>query len=313
MLHPPLWSANVSVPAAGDRRLITRMFRATGVIDKAAGHLAVTQRATGANMSVDVAVGACVIPGTDVANQGSVFCDSDAVVNVAVNAAPGAGTSRIDRIYAKWNDADVLGGTSSWTISYAAGTAAGSPSAPALPASSIPLAQFTIVSGETTIETGQITDQRTQAVLAAGTIVAEYTTPSQSVGNNVVADKTLGSPTIRPAGAATAAMFFNAGTNTRMLCPFTGIYDVHWNAQSSGPGGYGWKPQLQKNAGTGAADNVVNLDLSASQAQLTVVAVGIYMQAGEYFRFRVQNLTGASRNFDSSAAGLPRLIYRGPA
>jgi hypothetical protein len=308
-LHPPQWSTAVSFTALGDRQLIASLWKSGGVVDHVGGHLKASQRAAGANMSVDIAVGGAIIYGTDVAAQACIHARSDAVVNVPVNAAPGAGTSRIDRIYARWLDADVLGGSSSWLIGYVAGVAAASPSAPVLPASAIPITQFTVLNTTTSITTGMLTDQRLQAArVGEGLIVAEYTTPSQPCGNGAVIDKTLGSPTIRPSVAATAGQFWQAGTPTRLLCPFTGVYDVFWNAKLSASGGYGWYAAIRKNANT---DNLSHTGAASESTENQIMAIGIHMNAGEYFRLLAHNITGASRNVFSTASGFPRLVYRG--
>jgi hypothetical protein len=166
-MQPPLWAGGATYPAAADRGLLSALFANAGVVTLATD-LKVTQRGAGANMSVDVAAGSALIDGTDAAGQGRYFCQSTSTVNKVVNAAPGAGTSRIDRIYARIADADILGGSSSWDVFYIAGTAAASPSPPALPSSSIPLAQFTVLSSTTSITSGMITDQRTLADSLSG-------------------------------------------------------------------------------------------------------------------------------------------------
>jgi hypothetical protein len=198
-LAPPLWAGAATYVADTDRELINSVFRSTGVVDLPGGHLKVSQRAAGANMSVDVAAGTGIIEGTDAAGQGRFLCASDAVVNKVVNAAPGAGTSRIDRIYARVFDADVLGGTSSWEIGYIAGTAAASPTAPALPTSSIPLAQFTVLNTTTSITSAMCVDQRTEAAVGRGPEVRQVEDNNNVLFTNTSFFAATGSLTL-PAG-----------------------------------------------------------------------------------------------------------------
>lgn len=134
-----------------------------GVIDTAA--LKVTQRAAGANMSVDVAVGRCIIAGV----AGSYLCRSDAVEHVTIAAAPSSGNGRIDVVYAQVRDAQAQGSGSDqdWVIDVVAGTPASSPAAPALPARSIELARVTLTDATTTVTNGIITDARRTSVSPA--------------------------------------------------------------------------------------------------------------------------------------------------
>lgn len=157
-LNQPLWLQNSTYPAAVDRQLI-----AAGLEPGVMGltELAVTQRAAGANLSVDVAAGRVVVPMTDAPNQGSALCVSTAVNNLVVAGAPGAGLSRIDLVIARVYDASLIGGSiNGWQLEIVTGTPTASPAAPALPASSIELARFTVPSGTASITTAMITDRR---------------------------------------------------------------------------------------------------------------------------------------------------------
>jgi hypothetical protein len=127
------------------------------------GAFAVSQHAAGANMSVDVAAGRALIPGTDVTNQGSYSVWSDAVTNVPLAAAPGTGQSRIDVIVLQVRDDFVIGGGhSDFVIVPIQGTAAatGSQTIPTIPASSVALAQVLVGPLVTSIVTANITDVR---------------------------------------------------------------------------------------------------------------------------------------------------------
>lgn len=310
-LHKPLWAGGTSYDAVDWRRLLTELFLSAGVIDYNGGDLKVTQRGAGANMSVDVAAGACVVDGTNTAGQGRFFCSSDAVVNVTGFTAPGAGTSRIDRIVARVIDADFVGsGTSSWVIERVAGTAAASPSVPALPASSIPLGRVTLVSSTTSITNAIITEDRAQAgFLARGVVAAEFGTPAQAIGNGATTDKTFSTPTVRPSIYA-ASLFFNAGTPTRMLIPWDGLWSVSWGANGTPGGGFGWNVLLRKNAD---ANSTAGQPAPGSSTFTTLSFGPMFLTAGEYLRLMVENNTGASLTAQSigTTFGQPRLLFHG--
>lgn len=181
-LKTPLWQEDSSYSATMDREILDAFFSAPGIL--ASGDLLVAQRAAGANMSVDVAAGRCVVTGTDQTGQGKYLCKSDSVTNVTIAAAPGAGQSRIDLIVAAVRDADQNGGANNdWVIEAVTGTVAatGSQVAPAAPASSIVLAQIAIGPSVSTIVTANITDERPSATTiseitsAGGQIVTPYT------------------------------------------------------------------------------------------------------------------------------------------
>jgi hypothetical protein len=132
------------------------------------GDLLVAQRAAGANMSVDVAAGACWIKGdTDGLRQPTYRCLNDGVVNLAIAAAD-ATNPRIDRVIAEIIDATFAGASRLWRLRVITGTPAGSPAAPAQPASAITLATISVPALDTSIQTAQITDARVRAQVGAG-------------------------------------------------------------------------------------------------------------------------------------------------
>lgn len=123
----------------------------SGVIDGELNEFAVAQRAAGANMSVDVATGRTFVRGH--------WGESTTLKNLAISAAH-ATLARIDRVILRADftnnriELDVL-----------TGTAAASPSAPALTQSTamweISLAQIAVAAAAASVVTANITDQRT--------------------------------------------------------------------------------------------------------------------------------------------------------
>jgi hypothetical protein len=157
-LDQPLWLQNSVYPAALDRMLI-ELATEGGV--QGLTELAVTQRAAGPNMSVDVAPGRIVAAMGDAPNQGRVLCRSTAVNNLPIGGAPAAGLSRIDRIVARVYDASIIGGSiNGWQLEILPGVPAASPVLPPLVPSSQGLAWVTIAAGQAAVTNAMITDQR---------------------------------------------------------------------------------------------------------------------------------------------------------
>lgn len=122
------------------------------------GDLAVSQRAAGANFSVDIAAGIAGVLGDDVTNQGLYYAWNDAVFNLVTPSAPGSGT-RVHRVVAQIRDKLHNGAwtTYDWTPVLLQDTGTGTP---AEPASAVTLALVSISAGDLSVTTGSITDKR---------------------------------------------------------------------------------------------------------------------------------------------------------
>lgn len=173
----PLWLQNIDYAARLDRGLI-EAFGTEGVITG----MKVTQRAAGANYSVDVAVGTCIVQGDNQSNQGSYFVRHTTVDNKAVNSPPASG-SRIDLICIQVLDTQAgavtaVGDTYPVQVKYVAGTSGASPVAPSAPVSALVLAQVTVAAGQASVTNANITDKRT---LARPTVVVSATQPSDPI------------------------------------------------------------------------------------------------------------------------------------
>jgi len=175
----PLWLQDVDYAAREDRKAI-QLFGSEGVIYASTGSLKVSQRAAGADYSVDVAVGMGVILGDNQTNQGSYLVHNITVTNKAVTAPP-ASNSRIDIVGIRVWDVQagsVANGSILVDVTVTAGTAAASPVAPALPVSTLLLAYVTIAAGQPSIQNSNISDKR---VLARPTIVQSVTQPTDAI------------------------------------------------------------------------------------------------------------------------------------
>lgn len=142
----------LSYSALDTRDLLHALIAAEGVLSG----LRVSQRAAGANMSVDVASGVCFITGDDVSDQGKYQCRSTATENLTVPAAPGSGT-RTHRVVARVKD-KLHNGTYStyeWVLELLADTGSGTP---ATPASAISLATVSVSAGQVSVLDANITN-----------------------------------------------------------------------------------------------------------------------------------------------------------
>lgn len=154
---PPSWLQNGSHPAENDRLSVQALYATTGIIGTAS--LAVTPNSP-AGMSVRVATGWCAIVGTTQSNMGVYTVYNDAQDTLTVTTAD-ATNPRIDRVVVTVRDAYYSGAYNDVIFQVVAGTPASSPSAPATPANSISLATIAVGAGVTQINSGDITDTRT--------------------------------------------------------------------------------------------------------------------------------------------------------
>jgi hypothetical protein len=155
---PPSWLQNGSHPAENDRLSTQALYATTGIIGSSS--LAVSQNSP-AGMSVIVASGWSAIVGTTQANMGAyvVFNDANNVLTVTT-ANPT--NPRIDRVVITVQDAYYTGAFNDVIFQVIAGTPAGSPVAPAIPANSISLATIAVGAGVTSILNANITDTRVE-------------------------------------------------------------------------------------------------------------------------------------------------------
>jgi len=167
-LETPIWLQGGTYSARQDRSLLDAVFVQEGVFDPAGSGLFVSQRAAGANDSVDVAAGAAIVTGDDESDQGKYYVRNTAVVNVAFTPAPGA-DERIDLLVLQVNDPTAGGAAGdNATFEVIEGAAAGTAVAPAVPDTAIPLAEVLRLSSDTTIVDARITDRRPTALGPVG-------------------------------------------------------------------------------------------------------------------------------------------------
>jgi hypothetical protein len=244
---PPSWLQNGSHPAENDRLTTQALWATTGIINSSS--LAVTANSP-VGMSVRVASGWAAIVGTTQSNMGTYVAYNDAQVTIAITTADPT-NPRIDLVCMTVNDSYYSGSTNNVTFQVVAGTPAGSPVAPTLPANSISLATVAVAAGALSITSGNITDTR---VLVTTNIPESGDISSVTAGNglsgggssgavtlaidtSITADlstaqtftnKTLTSPTINGATIATSTLTspkVNLGINTQTGTTYTTVLD----------------------------------------------------------------------------------------
>lgn len=160
--------------AREDRLLIERV--AHGIEHVVEGFV-VTQRAAGANLSIDVSAGFAFVEGDDQPNQGFYLIRLLNTLNVPVTAAPGSGV-RIDRVIARVNDVNAGGPAGDPSeIEVVAGVVGGG--APAEPDTAITLALITRTAGDATVTNAMIADARP---FRGGNIFVENRAPVDADG-----------------------------------------------------------------------------------------------------------------------------------
>jgi hypothetical protein len=172
LVSPPSWLQAGSYPAESDRLTTQALYATTGIIGSSS--LAVTQNSP-AGMSVRVAAGWAAIIGTTQANMGAYVAYNDAQTTLTVTTADPT-NPRIDRVVVTVRDAYYSGAFNDVIFQVLAGTPAGSPTAPAIPANSISLATLAVGAGVTSITTANITDTR----VAVTSNLAISSLPSQA-------------------------------------------------------------------------------------------------------------------------------------
>jgi hypothetical protein len=194
---PPSWLQNGSHPAENDRLTTQALWATTGIINSSS--LAVTQNSP-VGMSVIIAGGWAAIVGTTQSNMGTYVGYNDAPTVVAITTANPT-NPRIDLICMTVQDAYYTGASNNVIFQVVAGTPAGSPVVPSVPANSIALAEVAVAAGALSITTGNITDRR---VLVTTNIPETGDITAVTAGTGLSGGGTTGAVTLSINTAVTA-------------------------------------------------------------------------------------------------------------
>lgn len=316
----------------------------------APGHGTVTQ-VGGGNMTVNVAAGGFLIPGTVVTQHGFYYCLNDAVANVS-GIVSDPSNPRITSIIAKVRDSFYSGVNNDAIFEAVNGTPAASPVPPDLVAlghtNYLEIARITVAAGDTAITTGEISNIARIATPVGGTVVCTSSTlptapweglTAYTTDNNLVqfyngtawqpvigaaakavraTDQTIATGTITALSWASASpnafTMWSAGNPTRMTAPWRGYYGFSACANwSSSNSGFFRRLTLYLNGSPeeGCSDQLANT-ADANVFRQNYSAQGILLNAAEFAEFRVTHDAGADRTIDFSLTNM-RMVYLGPA
>lgn len=304
--------------AMRDRQLLLDSVVQQGIVN--VGDMVVSQRASSANMSVDISAGSAFVKGTTSARQGMYHAYNDAPFNATI-AANASGNPRIDtvilRIYDSIDGAaaqdvaafEVLTGTATAGATLANLNGAKKDAASGVPVSSLILGFVAVASGAASIVNSNIGGFITPRTIANGAITgapAAYAlgrplgyTPlvrsyvlSQSIGNNVNVIAAMNAEDFD-----TDAMHDTVTNNSRLVAKTPGYYLLNYHADFTAAAGTTSRAiWLQKN---GLAQRYGQAEAHTSTAANSISICGAAMLLlgyGDYAEAVVFQNSGAAMN-----------------
>jgi hypothetical protein len=298
---PPSWLQNGSHPAENDRLTTQALWATTGIINSSS--LAVTQNSP-VGMSVIIAGGWAAIVGTTQANMGTYVGYNDAPTVVAITTANPT-NPRIDLICMTVQDAYYTGASNNVIFQVVAGTPAGSPVVPSVPANSIALAEVAVAAGALSITTGNITDRRvlvTTNIPETGDITAVVAGTGLS-GGGTSGSVTLAINTAVTADLTTAQTLTNKTLTTPTLT--SPLINVGINAQT----GTSYTTVLADNGKLVTQSNASAITTTIPPNSSVAYPVGAQLNFAQYGAGQVTFAQGAGVTIVStgSTASAPKL------
>jgi hypothetical protein len=145
-------------------------------------------------MTVNIGAGSAAVPSAN--NTGSVLCVSDATDNATLAAAPGSGSNRYDLVIVQARGNDLDGGANNdFLFTTVTGTAAATPTVPAVPSNAIALAQIYVPGGSASVTAGNIADVR-PGPLAVPQPVGRLGYSQITAGTTSVSTETAAGPSV---------------------------------------------------------------------------------------------------------------------
>lgn len=306
----PLWLQKLSYQAQDDRTLIETLFTqgAYGAGFPGSTSLQVTQRGSGANMSVDVNYGFCSIQAVNVPSfNGKYLCRSTSVVNLGISAN-GSGSPRIDTVIAQVydTDADNNADEDAFVIRVLTGTPTGGATlanrngATAVPAGAIALADVLVANGASSITNTEIEDRRLPFRLNTAVPYCKvYRSAVQAISSATQTAISFTSENdVYPASNLTLGRQFgmhDASSNPERVYPqLTGLFRVTggawWAANSSGTRALA----IRKNGNVVA--EVRHAPGSATQQCKQNVSIDVVLSTNDYVELTAEQDSGGSQN-----------------
>ena len=217
-------SGAVSYTANQWRTIVSALFT-EGVLG--GGSFIVSQRALGANMTLDIAAGVGVLSGDNASTQGNYVVREDLASASAVTiGAANASNPRYDLVGIQLRDPSAGGAAGRDSVfSVVAGTAASSPSAPAVPDSFLLLATVLVGAGVVSIVNANVVDGRVASGLANQVVgtsaivdgaVTNVKLANNSVDNDKIAASSVDSAQYVDGSIDTAHLSAGAVTNVKL-------------------------------------------------------------------------------------------------
>lgn len=233
--NKPIGIADSSISYGAEifRRYITP-HHTEGVL--AHGDGLVSERAAGANMSVDVAAATGVlIQGDTDSNEGMYFGEWDSVQNVSITAADGS-NPRIDRIVAEIKNDDVdSSGTNALQIRAVDGTPSAGASlsnltgVASLPSSAVNLGFVLVAAGDTSISDSEISSVVGYDVTGSGDISRHYSSPREWAIGSFTSPGSTGNSSVTGVGFTPSRVEFHYSYSGTGVGMGSGVVDIEGN------------------------------------------------------------------------------------